>query len=136
MTDKTRESNRPKVVRTKSVPPAGRVARLGAGERPERSAVATYPRGFLFRLYVTGNTPASSRAIERVRRVCNEHLLDRYDLEVIDIYQKPALARDEQIIATPTLIKVLPVPPRRFIGDLSNVESLLLGLDLHGETNG
>ena len=82
------------------------------------------------RLYVTGTTPASSRAIEQVRSICEEHLHGRYELEVIDIYQKPALAKDEQIIATPTLIKVLPAPLRRFIGDLSKVEKILFGLDL------
>lgn len=85
---------------------------------------------FLLRLYITGSTPASARAIERVRAVCDEHLEGRYDLEVIDIYQMPALAKDHQIIATPTLIKVLPVPLRRYIGDLSKLEKVLFGLDL------
>ncbi len=85
---------------------------------------------YLLRLYVTGTTPASLRAIERVRGICEQHLQGRYQLEVIDIYQLPALARDEQIVATPTLIKVLPVPLRRFIGDLSRVERILFGLDL------
>lgn len=85
---------------------------------------------YLLRLYVTGTTPASQRAIERVRAVCEEHLQGRYQLEVIDIYQLPALAKDQQIIATPTLIKVLPAPLRRFIGDLSKVERILFGLDV------
>lgn len=85
---------------------------------------------YLLRLYVTGTTPASQRAIERVRTVCEEHLQGRYQLEVVDIYQLPALAKDEQIIATPTLIKVLPAPLRRFIGDLSRVERILFGLDV------
>jgi circadian clock protein KaiB len=82
-------------------------------------------------LYVTGTSPTSLRAIERVRSICEEHLKGRYELEVVDIYQKPALAKDEQIIATPTLIKVLPAPLRRFIGDLSKVdEKFLFGLEL------
>lgn len=85
---------------------------------------------YLLRLYVTGTSPASARAIERVRAICEEHLRGRYDLEVIDIYQLPALAKDEQIVATPTLIKVLPAPLRRFIGDLSRVEKVVFGMDL------
>ncbi len=84
----------------------------------------------LLRLYVTGTTPASQRAVEGVREICEQHLQGRYQLEVIDIYQLPALAKDQQIIATPTLIKVLPVPLRRFIGDLSRVEKILFGLDV------
>jgi circadian clock protein KaiB len=94
-----------------------------------RSASAEDQR-CLLRLYVTGNTPASQRAIERARQVCEEHLHGRYQLDVIDIYQLPALARDEQIIATPTLIKVLPAPLRRFIGDLSRIEKVLFGMDV------
>jgi circadian clock protein KaiB len=84
----------------------------------------------VLRLYVTGTTPASQRAIARVRAICEQHLLGRYELEVIDIYQLPALAKDEQIIATPTLIKVLPEPLRRFIGDMSKAERVLFGLDV------
>ncbi len=85
---------------------------------------------YVLRLYVTGTTPASVRAIERVQTICEQHLSGRYDLEVIDIYQLPALAKDQQIVATPTLIKVLPTPLRRFIGDLSRAETVLFGLDL------
>jgi circadian clock protein KaiB len=96
----------------------------------ERAALAQQRRRYSLRLYVTGTTPASSRAIEKVRSVCEEYLQGRYDLEVLDIYQLPALARDEQIFATPTLIKVLPAPLRRFIGDLSTIERVLFGIDL------
>jgi circadian clock protein KaiB len=85
---------------------------------------------YLLRLYVTGTTPASARAIERVQGICEAHLRGRYDLEVVDIYQLPALAKDEQIVATPTLIKVLPPPLRRFIGDLSSVDQVFFGMDL------
>jgi circadian clock protein KaiB len=85
---------------------------------------------YLLRLYITGTTPASSRAVESVRRICEEHLRGRCQLEVFDVYRMPALAKDEQIIATPTLIKVLPAPLRRFIGDFSKVESVLFGLGL------
>ncbi len=88
---------------------------------------------YLLRLYVTGNTPASRRAIENARALCHEHLEGRYDLEVFDIYQMPTLAKDHQIIAAPTLVKVLPVPLRRFVGDLSRIERVLFGLDLREE---
>lgn len=85
---------------------------------------------YLLRLYVTGMTPQSVQAISNVKKVCEEHLLGRYDLEVIDIYQNPVLARGEQIIAAPTLIRKLPLPLRRIIGNMSNVERVLVGLDL------
>lgn len=85
---------------------------------------------YILKLYVTGMTPRSSQAIRSIKAICEEHLQGRYSLEVIDIYQQPVLARDEQIVATPTLVKKLPVPLRRFIGDLSNKERILYGLDL------
>ena len=85
---------------------------------------------YVLRLYVTGTTPHSSRAIVNIRQICEQHLQGRYELEVIDIAQHPTLAADEQIIAAPTLIKKLPLPLRRFIGDLSQTERILLGLDL------
>jgi circadian clock protein KaiB len=85
---------------------------------------------YLLRLYVTGATARSVRAISNIRRICEEHLKGRYDLEVVDVYQQASLAADEQIIAAPTLIKKLPLPLRRIIGDLSDRERVLLGLDL------
>jgi circadian clock protein KaiB len=85
---------------------------------------------YVLRLYVTGMTPRSTRAIENIRAICEQHLQGRYDLEVIDVYQQPTLAKGEQIIAAPTLIKKLPLPLRRVIGDMSNTERVLLGLDL------
>ncbi len=85
---------------------------------------------FILKLYVAGNTARAQAAIISIRQVCEEHLKGRYQLEVIDIYQRPELARGEQIIATPTLIKYLPVPLRRVIGDLSKLERILVGLDL------
>jgi circadian clock protein KaiB len=85
---------------------------------------------YVLRLYVTGSTPRSSRAIQSIRALCEEHLSGRYDLEVIDIHQQPVLARGEQIIAAPTLIKKLPVPLRKMVGDLSNTDRVLMGLDL------
>jgi circadian clock protein KaiB len=85
---------------------------------------------YVLRLYVTGTTPRSTLAIQNLRAICEEHLHGRYELQVIDVYQRPSLAKDEQIVATPTVIKVLPLPLRRLIGDLSNEERVLLGLDL------
>ncbi len=99
----------------------------GAFERAlQRSDEQTY----VLRLYVTGATAKSLRAIERVKQICEEHLKGRYHLEVVDVYQQPTLARGEQIIAAPTLIKYLPAPLRKFIGDMANAERTLLGLDL------
>jgi circadian clock protein KaiB len=90
------------------------------------------PRGerYILRLFVTGMTSRSSRAVSNLKAICDEYLEGRYDLEVIDIYQQPVLTKGEQIIAAPTLIKELPLPMRRIIGDMSNRERVLLGLDL------
>lgn len=85
---------------------------------------------YVLRLYLTGTTTLSARAVVNIRRICDEHLQGRYDLEVVDITQHPTLAEGEQIIAAPTLIKKLPLPLRRFIGDMSQTDRLLLGLDL------
>src|SRR6188472_4091279 len=95
------------------------------------AAAAAKPAArYLLRLYVTGVTPHSTRAIVNIRKICEEHLQGRYDLEVVDISQNPTLAEGEQIIAAPTLIKKLPLPLRRFIGDMSQTDRILLGLDL------
>lgn len=85
---------------------------------------------YVLRLYVTGTTPVSRRAIVNINAICSEHLAGRYELEIVDIYQNPVLAKDEQIIAAPTLVKSLPHPLRRIIGDLSNHDRVLLGLDI------
>ena len=84
---------------------------------------------YVLRLYVAGMTPSSIKAIASVKRTCDEHLAGRCDLEVIDIYQQPKLAKGEQIIAAPT-IKKLPLPLRRIIGDMSDSEKFLVGIDL------
>jgi len=85
---------------------------------------------YVLRLYVTGFTPASTRAITHLKSFCEERLQGRFELEVIDIFQRPALVRGEQIIATPTLVKLLPAPVQRFIGDLSGIGGKLFGLDV------
>ena len=96
----------------------------GPADQPDRPH-------YVLRLFVTGSTPRSTRAIENMRRICEDHLEGRYDLEVIDIYQNPTASIEQQIIAAPTLVKLLPSPLRRIIGDLSNKEKVLAGLDIH-----
>jgi circadian clock protein KaiB len=88
-------------------------------------------KAYVLRLYVAGTTPASVRAVANIKRICEEHLQGRYELEVIDLYQQPTLAKGEQIIAAPTLIKKLPLPLRRVIGDMSVTERVLVGIDIH-----
>jgi circadian clock protein KaiB len=85
---------------------------------------------YVLKLYVAGTTPFSLHAVANVKHLCEEHLKGSYELEVIDLYQQPILAKGEQIIATPTLIKKLPLPLRRVIGDLSDTERVLVGIDL------
>lgn len=96
----------------------------------ERSLVRPQEETYVLRLYVTGMTPQSVRAITNIKKTCEERLQGRYELEVVDLYQKPELAKGEQIIAAPTLIKKLPLPLRRIIGDMSKTERVLVGLDL------
>lgn len=86
---------------------------------------------YILRLYVTGSSGRSLKAIQNLKKICDEHFPDQYELEVIDIYKDPKAARDEQIIAAPTLVKQLPTPLRKFVGDLSNTKKILLGLDLY-----
>lgn len=88
------------------------------------------PEKHLLLLYVAGMSPKSSRSIANVRKFCEENLKGRYELKVIDIYQQPDLAREAQIIATPTLIKTLPLPLRKLIGDMSDKEKVFVGIDL------
>jgi circadian clock protein KaiB len=95
-------------------------------------ALAAQPNAahYRLRLYVSGSTPRSARAIQNIRALCEQKLHGRYDLEVIDIYQQPEHVKPEQIIVTPTLVKKLPLPFRKIIGDLSDKERVLVALDL------
>ena len=88
---------------------------------------------YVLRLYVSGMTPNSLKAVENVRKICAEHLEGRYQLEIIDIYQQPIFAKEGQIVAAPTLVKELPPPLRKFIGDMSKTEKILLGLDVRNK---
>ena len=84
------------------------------------------------RLYVAGQTPRSLAAISNLKKICDDHQDGRYRIEVIDLAKNPALARDHQILAIPTLVRSLPVPIRKIIGDLSDTESVVVGLDIRG----
>ncbi|MBY0229483.1 MAG: circadian clock KaiB family protein [Gemmataceae bacterium] len=99
---------------------------LAGGPAPER---------YVLRLYVTGMTPRSTQAFAAIKALCEEELEGRYELEVIDLYQDPQLAREAQIIAVPTLVRELPQPLRRLVGDLSDRERILLGLGLRRRTS-
>jgi len=96
----------------------------------EVAAVAHAEARYVLRLYITGTSRHSARAIVNIRNICDEHLHGRYELEIVDLARNPMLAKGEQIIAAPTLIKRLPLPLRRFIGDMSHTEKILLGLEL------
>ncbi len=86
---------------------------------------------FVLRLYVTGHTPKSVRAVQNVTKLCDQHLPGHYNLEVIDVYQQPELAAEQQLVAAPTLVKLLPLPMRRLVGDMSDTVRVLAGLGLN-----
>jgi len=103
--------------------------------RPAQPAEKTAQRKaassrYILKLYIAGQSPKSVNAIANIKKICEENLLGRYELDVIDLYQQPQLAQGEQIIAVPTLIRKLPLPLRRIIGDMSNTERVLVGLDI------
>lgn len=107
-------------------------------KRPIRRKLSRTPRKtasrarkmYSLRLYITGQTPRSAASIRNLREVCDEFLEGRFELQIIDLYQRPELAKEAQVVAAPTLIKKLPLPLRRLVGDLSNKNEVLLGLDL------
>ena len=94
------------------------------------AAIPTDGSRYMLRLFVTGQTSRSVRAIENIRQICERHWKDRYDLEVVDIYQQPEMAARHQLIAAPTLVKELPLPVRRLVGDMSDNSRVLSGLNL------
>jgi circadian clock protein KaiB len=101
---------------------------------PEVRPSQAEPSFYVLRLYVAGQTPKSLDAITNIRAICEDFLKGRYELEVIDLYQQPQLARGEQIVAVPALIKKLPPPLRRIIGDMSSTHRVLVGLDMRKRT--
>ncbi len=88
------------------------------------------PKEFKLRLFITGTTPNSIKAITNLKAFCEEHLKDRYDLEIVDVYQEPGLAASEQIVALPILIKSAPLPVKRLIGDMSDIDKMFKGLGI------
>ena len=96
----------------------------------ERAIAESKTAEYVLRLYIAGSTPASTRAIENIKNICEKNLKGHYELEVIDLYQQPDKAKDEQIIVSPTLLKKLPLPLRRIVGDLSDSDRVLVGLNL------
>ena len=105
-----------------------------AAAEPEAAARPPPSPRVVFRLYIVGLTPRSTRAVQNLRTFCEAHLAGRYELEVVDLYQQPHLAQADHILAIPTLIRKLPLPPRQFIGDLSEPQALLSGLGLEPAT--
>ena len=101
-----------------------------AKRRPRESPVSIAAKTYDLRLYVAGQTPRSLQALSNLKRICDEHLAGRYRVEVIDLLQKPQLAAGDQILAIPTLVRSIPKPARKIIGDLSNTEKVLVGLDV------
>jgi circadian clock protein KaiB len=108
-----------------------------ADERPaflDGAFVAPESEHLVLKLYVTGATGRSLRAIENIKAVCEKFLKDHYELEIVDLYQRPEQAKEAEVVAAPTLVKQHPLPVRRFIGDMSNTDKLLTGLNVQDET--
>jgi circadian clock protein KaiB len=97
---------------------------------PRKKTTKARSSRYILRLYITGQTPRSLQSVENLRALCDKYLPGQFDLEIIDIYQQPAMAKEGQIIAAPTLIKSMPLPLRRLVGDFSDKERVILGLDL------
>lgn len=101
-----------------------------ASNTPDDPSEAPAVERWHLRLYVAGMTPTARRAFESIKKICEEHLADRYSIEVVDLLENPQLAEGDQILAVPTLVRQLPPPVRKIIGDLSATEKVLVGLDL------
>ncbi len=98
---------------------------------PEKPSTA---KAWDLRLYVAGQTPRAVKALTNLKAICEEHLAGQYSIEIVDLLKKPQLAKGDQILAVPTLVRKLPEPVRKIIGDLSNTERVLVGLDLRERT--
>lgn len=107
--------------------------KTGTGTRPVRRQSKGETATWVLRLYVAGQTPRCQQALSNLQRICEEHLRGKYRIEVVDLMVNPRLARDDQIVAIPTLVRRLPVPIRKVIGDLSNTERVLVGLQLRAK---
>jgi circadian clock protein KaiB len=104
------------------------------GSRPRAKASKSKPGRYMLRLFTSGTTPRSTRALQNLREICETDLEGNYDLEVVDIYQEPGRATESDIIAAPTLIKEEPLPIKRMVGDLSDRPKVLLGLAIAGKS--
>ena len=102
----------------------------GIRQQLEKALKTKRPKKYVLRLYVAGLSPRSQKAIENIKRICNQHLKGCCELAIQDIYQNPIIAKNSQILAAPTLVKEFPLPLRRFVGDMSETSKLLVGLDL------
>src|SRR5581483_3609858 len=102
----------------------------GGGARPEKRQALNDSQKWLLRLYTAGQSSRSLAALDNLKRLCEEHLAGRYSIEVVDLLKNPRLAKDDQIVAIPTLVRQLPAPMRKIIGDLSDTERALVGLQL------
>jgi circadian clock protein KaiB len=109
-----------------------KTAKIKSPKGRDQNAAPTYQ----LRLYVAGQTARSLQAFVNLKRICEEHLAGRYEIEVIDLVKNPQLAQGDQILALPTLVRKIPVPVRKIIGDLSNTERVLVGLDLRERRKG
>lgn len=107
-----------------------RVQHNAAPKTEKHQRQAKKESGYVLRLYITGSTPRAKSAIMKVKKFCDEHLKDQYELDVIDIYQQPTYAREAQIVAAPTLVKKLPEPLRKLVGDFSNASRVMTALGL------
>jgi circadian clock protein KaiB len=105
---------------------------MTAASRAFAGAMLPTDPEYVLRLFVSGFTPRSQRAIANLKDICDRYLAGRYRIEVVDLYQSPGLAHDEQIVAVPTLLRLSPIPRRRIIGDLDQVDKVLHALDIHG----
>lgn len=99
-------------------------------QRETKPAAGRQPKLWQLRLYVAGQTPKCLSAFANLKKLCEEHLAGEYEIEIVDLLERPQLARGDQILAIPTLVRKLPEPVRKIIGDLSNTERVLVGLDL------
>jgi len=116
---------------------AKKSSRLGPMARRLQAAIADAPEEqFILRLYVSGLSARSRRAIENIRQLCEEHLAGRHELQIIDIYQQPELAKDQQLIAAPTLVKKLPLPLRKLVGDMHDSARVLIMLGIDAKHRG
>jgi circadian clock protein KaiB len=105
-------------------------ASRASGAAAKRPRAGKAPKEWELRLYIAGKTPRAVKAFENLKQICEEHLAGRYRIEIVDLIEKPMLAKGDQIVAVPTLVRRLPEPVRKIIGDLSNMERVLVGLDI------